>query len=84
MKIIIMILLLVLISGCSVQPCITPFEKEVSLVLGELQDNISFDDERYAEKMELSWGIVAEHYNITESEVYETVFKDIECNYGGK
>lgn len=59
--------------------CITQTEEEMISVLVELQDRILFEDEDYAEKMQISWDIVAEYYNITRSELFKIVEKDIGC-----
>ena len=90
-KILATIFVLLLIGGCSLfvsnklltpidkHPCLSVAEEQVYDVLQELQDSVQFEDEKYAEKMEASWEVVAEYYNLTVAEVGNIIFKDIDC-----
>jgi len=53
-------------------------QKEIYYRLVELQDSIEFEDEKYAEKMEASYIVIAEHYNIREEEVRAIVIKGVQ------
>jgi len=52
-------------------------QKNIYYRLVELQDSIAFEDDKYAEKMEASYIVIAEHYNISEEDVRGIVIKGL-------
>ena len=56
-------------------------EKEIYYNFVAVQDKISFDDPKYAEKMEISWNVTAEYYNISVDKLREIVVKGVKENW---
>lgn len=46
-------------------------QQEIYYRLIELQDSIDYEDEKYAEKLEASYSVVANYYNISEAQLLE-------------